>query len=334
VLTGLCVSGVAGSGAVATVSSGKIKIQSLTRGVNSKIAIYDGPVTAAMGWKGTGITMNPYVVAASQSTPVNNLIYTQASPLDAPVDPAIAVTTSNVTYQLGNVASLQPGTYFVYALDVPKSNLVANYANPCGIGFIRFQVGTTNVDKNVATCKDCHGDTVFHLDWAHPHPAPFDADACKACHDYSHPSVGEMFSNQGGTSQNGWSGYGAMPISRRVHGVHFGHYLEHSEEIYANATKATFGWIIFPQDVRNCTKCHSQSDTWKQKPSRLACLGCHDSDAAKVHGKLMTDIADPGDPYGAGAQESCEVCHGEDAAFSPDKVHSISNPYVSPYPRE
>jgi OmcA/MtrC family decaheme c-type cytochrome len=125
-----------------------------------------------------------------------------------------------------------------------------------------------------------------------------------------------------------------MPIVRRVHGVHFGHYLEHSEEIYANATKATFGEIIFPQDVRNCTKCHAETDTWKQKPSRMACLACHDSDEAKAHGKIMTYIPDPTDPYGPLAQESCIICHGENAEFSADKVHDISSPYVPPYPRQ
>ena len=332
-ITNLCVSGIAGSGAVASVSSGKVKITSLTRGANSTIAIYNGPVTTAMGWKSAGVTMDPFVTAASLSTPANNLIYTQASPLDAPVDPAITVTTTNITYQLSNVSGLTPGTYFVFALDVPKSNTVANYANPCGIGFISFQVGTTNVDKKIATCTDCHGNTVFHLDWAHPHPAPFDADACKACHDYSHPNVGDMFSNQGGTSQNGWAGFGAVPISRRVHGVHYAHYLEHPEEIYSGATSNTFSWIIFPQDVRNCTKCHSQTDTWKQNPSRVACLACHDSDAAKAHGKIMTYMPTPSDPYGPDAEESCEVCHGDDTAFSPDKVHAISGPYVPPYPR-
>jgi len=88
-----------------------------------------------------------------------------------------------------------------------------------------------------------------------------------------------------------------------------------------------------PQDIRNCTKCHAETDSWKQKPSRMACLACHDSDEAKVHGLLMTYIPDQDDPYGPKAQESCVVCHGKDTAYSPDKVHSISNPYVPPYPR-
>jgi OmcA/MtrC family decaheme c-type cytochrome len=125
-----------------------------------------------------------------------------------------------------------------------------------------------------------------------------------------------------------------MPIINRVHGIHYGRYLAHPEEIYANATVDTFGHMIFPQDVRNCTKCHAQSDSWKKKPSRIACLACHDEDDAKAHGKLMTYMPDPSDPYGPKSVETCDICHGADADLSVEKVHSISKPYVPPYRRE
>src|SRR5207248_728899 len=35
----------------------------------------------------------------------------------------------------------------------------------------------------------------------------------------------------------------------------------------------------FPQDIRNCTKCHSNAplaDNWKNKPNRKTCGACHD----------------------------------------------------------
>jgi OmcA/MtrC family decaheme c-type cytochrome len=217
---------------------------------------------------------------------------------------------------------------------VPKAGKVANLTAAAGIGHLTFQVGSTNVEKKIANCTTCHNDTIFHLTGGGVHPAPFDADYCTACHDYGHTAPGDMFKNQGGTSLAGWSGFGAMPIVRRVHGVHFGAYLDHPEEIYANATKDTFGHIIFPVDVRNCTKCHNESTTWKENPSRIACLACHDSTDAKMHGLLMTFMSDPNDPYGPGAWETCTICHGKDAAFSPDKVHAIGKPYVPPYPRE
>lgn len=321
-----------GAKATASGTTG-VSIKTLIQGANARFEVYNGDVTTAMGWKrGPNTTMEPDVTIAAGFTPSNDL-RALSDPLDY-LDPQVTRGTNAITYQLDDVAGLGAGTYHAYAYILPKTNKVAGL-NLVAIGFAEFQVGSTNVEKKIATnCSDCHKDTIFHLTSGPQHPAPFDVDYCVACHDYGHNAPGEMFKNQGGTSLNGWSGFGAMPIVRRVHGVHFAHYLEHSEEIYANATKDTFGAIIFPQDVRNCTKCHSDRDEWKQQPSRLACLACHDSDAAKAHGKIMTFMGDPADPFGPKSVETCDICHGAGAEFSPDKVHRITNPFVPPYPRE
>jgi OmcA/MtrC family decaheme c-type cytochrome len=64
----------------------------------------------------------------------------------------------------------------------------------------------------------------------------------------------------------------------------------------------TFNSIAFPQDIRNCTKCHdgsatstaqtAQGDDWKNVPSRLACGGCHDGiDFATGKGVTLADAA-------------------------------------------
>jgi hypothetical protein len=277
--------------------------------------------------------MEPDVTVAAGSTPSNDL-RALTDPLDFS-DPMVTRTNGFITYQLDDVASLAPGSYGVYVYYLPKAGKIAGITNSVGLGQIMFQVGTATPEKKIATnCQDCHGKTIFHLSSGPIHPTKFDTDYCKACHDYGHTTSGDAFKNQGGTSLNGWSGYGAVPVVRRVHGIHFAHYLDHSEEIYANATKTTFSGIIFPQDVRNCTKCHAESDAWKQAPSRLACLACHDSDAAKTHAKIMTYIPDLTDPYGPLSVETCEICHGQDAQFSADKVHDIASPYVPPYPRD
>jgi hypothetical protein len=319
-------------GAIAGVSGARVQIRTMIRGAAARIEIYSGEVTTAMGWKAKGVVLEPDVFVAAVSTPGNEL-RPVTDPLDF-VDLMVTRTPTNILYQLDDVAALAPGTYGVYAYWLPVAGKIPGITNLTGLGQINFQVGTATAEKKIATnCSDCHGDTIFHLYEGPIHAATFDTDYCKACHDYSHPNTGDMFKNQGGTSLNGWSGFGAMPINRRVHGAHRGNYLEHPEQIYANATVDTFGHIIFPQDIRNCTKCHAETDTWKQRPSRVACLACHDTDQAKTHGLLMTYIPDPSDPYGPKAQESCEVCHGSERAYSPDKVHAISKPYVPPYPR-
>ena len=156
---------------------------------------------------------------------------------------------------------------------------------------------------------------------------PFNPDICKNCHDYERQMTGRV-----GWAQANW-GFGAGPLARRIHGVHFGRYLNKPGEIHP---RVDYSGVIFPQDVRNCVKCHSAdtTGTWKTAPSRLACLACHDSDAANAHGKLNTLDPTPNDPFSGDEVESCKTCHGAGRQFSPDKVHNISDPYKTPYPRE
>ena len=124
-------------------------------------------------------------------------------------------------------------------------------------------------------------------------------------------------------------------LSRRIHGVHFGRYLDYPEQIYAG-NPDLFKGAIFPQDVRNCTKCHDPkgSPAWKENASRLACTGCHDSTLSVGHSKAMTIYSTPADPWSADRVETCNICHGKDRPYSADKVHNISEPYRPPYPRE
>lgn len=331
------------SGVTVTSTATNVSIKSNIQGENSRIDIYNSAVTTIMGWKrggvpysgGTtpGVTVEPYVNPGRASYPTNDL-RELSDPLDYS-DPNVIRNVENITYQLDDVAGLPPGTYMVYVWIQPIAGRNANVSRPA-IGFINFQVGTEKEEPKVATnCKDCHGNSIWHLDEGPQHPEPFDPDYCKACHDYGRYNTGDGFDRLGGTSQNGWSGYGAVPISRRVHGVHFGRYLEHPEQIYAGNPDA-FNEVIFPQDVRNCTKCHDPqgSPAWKEQPSRLACMACHDSNAANSHAKLMTEYPTPSDSWSDDRVETCTICHGAGRELSPDKVHNISNPYKPPYPRE
>jgi len=231
-------------------------------------------------------------------------------------DPRATRTADSIIYQLETITNLTAGTYTVF--------VQARETSITDLKVINFQVGTATSEKMVATsCTDCHGDTKMHGSY------PFNPDLCKSCHDYENQLAGRT-----GWLDSNW-GFGAAPLSRRVHGVHFGNYLEKPEEIHGEEdAEEHFGHIIFPMDVRNCTKCHSQSVTWTEKPNRLACLACHDSDAAIVHATLMTYDPTPAEPYSGDEWETCTVCHGEDRDFTPRVVHSIADPYVPPYLRE
>ncbi len=316
-----------------------INIQSSLMGDKSRIEIYNSPVTTIMGWKPAGLdiiehgvvvgktvgtTMEPFVIVGQVSTHANGLRPPTTS--TAYKDPNITINPGSITYQLFDVVGLKPGTYMVFSYANPVAGRMPDYTRPSALGFTTFQVGTATPDKKVATdCADCHGNNLFHLDTGAIHPAYFDTDQCTACHDYYRSGTGEGYSRTGGNSTSGWAGYGTKPISARLHGVHFGAYLGRPDEVYAGNPNA-FSEVIFPQDVRNCTKCHTAatSGTWVTKPSRLACMACHDSDSAKAHGMLNM----------AGTVETCNTCHGSGKEFATDKVHNISKPYVPPYARE
>jgi len=231
-------------------------------------------------------------------------------------NPGIVRSATDITYQLADVVGLKAGTYTVYVQ-------ISHVDNPVSVEVINFQVGTETEEQKICTnCTDCHDDTRQHGSY------PFNPDICKNCHDYQNQLPGKT-----GWDDSNW-GFGAAPLARRIHGVHFGHYLHAPLEVYARPDRFDVSTIIFPQDVRNCTKCHADNPVWKEEPSRLACLACHDSIETIFHGALMTFDPTWDEPYSGDEIETCVVCHGAGADFSPDKMHNISDPYKPPYPRE
>lgn len=99
---------------------------------------------------------------------------------------------------------------------------------------------------------------------------------------------------------------GNLPVL--VHKIHMGEDLAKDGYNFANVL---FNEVTFPQDKRNCTKCHdgttgapnatAQGDHWKTNPSRLACGACHDN----------VDFA-TGANHPGGVQlddHNCTLCH-------------------------
>ena len=72
-------------------------------------------------------------------------------------------------------------------------------------------------------------------------------------------------------------------LPNHIHKIHMGEFLAKKNYNYGGVL---YNEVRFPQDLRNCTKCHdgsatstaqtAQGDNWKNAPSRLACGACHD----------------------------------------------------------
>jgi OmcA/MtrC family decaheme c-type cytochrome len=128
-----------------------------------------------------------------------------------------------------------------------------------------------------------------------------------------------------------------------VHKIHAGRLL-HSKlatggEDYAiwgyGNTKHDYAEVGFPQDLRNCTKCHTganpatpQGDNWKTKASREACLTCHankdGSDWFNIH-KILNSNQDPNAAATLMPSSVCAGCHAPGTAIAPERVHWNQN---------
>lgn len=69
-------------------------------------------------------------------------------------------------------------------------------------------------------------------------------------------------------------------------------------------------------------------------PTRIACNGCHDSDAAIAHTTLMTIDPTPANPFSGDESESCATCHGANRDFAVSTgIMNVNTPFQFPYVR-
>jgi OmcA/MtrC family decaheme c-type cytochrome len=126
------------------------------------------------------------------------------------------------------------------------------------------------------------------------------------------------------SSTNKLDGRALGNLPNYIHKIHAGPLLTNQNYNYGGLT---FADVKYPQDVRNCTKCHdgsatstaqtAQGDNWKSVPNRLACGSCHDGiNFATGTGVTMADAlagntsTSHAHPAGAQADDSlCSLCH-------------------------
>lgn len=283
-------------------SAGKVVVRTRNLGDMYSLQFLAGDVN-------TAIFGGDVSIAAIGGSSVSVQLYKAKSTTTS--DPRITWTTGSITYQLDAVDNLKAGTYVasVEIADIGRKS-GTEYKTP-SIAKTLFQVKQADEELPIAgNCKLCHQGADGRGLIFDPvrHRKVFDGtaiDQCTGCHDYQ---------NGAGRTPNSRGWVGALPIGYRVHAVHMGSDLHtpnttvsHSDEIPARH------WDIkFPQDIRNCETCHDPATTsgsWKSKPSRIPCSGCHDSQAAQAHFVAFTADRTPADPWSGDEVESCAVCH-------------------------
>jgi OmcA/MtrC family decaheme c-type cytochrome len=195
--------------------------------------------------------------------------------------------------------------------DLPKVNATFDFVPSGG------NVTTTREIVKTANCNSCHNIVVGH-------GTRVETKLCVTCH------------NPGSWVDS------STPVDFKVmiHKIHRGEDLPSGG--YAVGS-SDFSDVKFPQDIRNCTKCHdgsdptaddytAQGDNWKTQPSWQACGSCHDDIDFTKNGVVGAPNYDPaGHPGGKLADTLAEIdnsqclgCHSEGKwAGSIEEKHTL-----------
>jgi len=306
-------------------------------------------------------------------------------------DPKLELTPDAIVYRFDTIDPEIPAGTYTLMITVADEDSAGDGTTPTTYHYELVQIGTATEERLIASnCMACHDyDKRWHENADRGDGYPFSTNFCGSCHDYKQQRGGMNASTGQSYSwlSSQW-GFGAQPHSKRLHGLHFGNYLEKPREVHSGYQVDK---VIFPVDVRNCEKCHATANSkfpsgaqynvmgtqkgvrdanatvlasWANgpfqagkggtaaeveagtadfeitsgsnvtKPGRIACNGCHDTDAAIAHTTLMTLDPTPENPWSGDEQESCQSCHGAGAAFEISKhVMNVSDPFQFPYAR-
>ncbi len=217
---------------------------------------------------------------------------------------AVQLTYTNAS---GNLVAANP--YFDFTVDASGKSVPVT------------DPSKTRKMTDVASCNGCHEKLAIHGG------GRVDTQYCVLCHN---PSTVDP--NSGNN----------LNLATMVHKIHSARLLAGAAG-GENMTIGTgdFTEVGFPQDLRNCTKCHSavnpstpQGDNWKTVPSQRACLTCHanktGSDWDTSHqvfarDPLVTGVTNPAAKAKDLADSTCVACHKVGSAISPERVHWNQN---------
>jgi OmcA/MtrC family decaheme c-type cytochrome len=156
------------------------------------------------------------------------------------------------------------------------------------------------VDK--ASCNGCHNPITAHGSRVEP-------AYCVMCHNVD--TQDKTASPTAGAPANT-----SVDFKLMIHKIHMGEHLMNGFKVGTS----DFTDVKFPQDVRNCTKCHDgsanathktpQGDNWKNIPSRNACGACHDGINFTTGGGMNLAGTYAGHIGGAQSDDTkCALCH-------------------------
>ena len=188
--------------------------------------------------------------------------------------------------------------------DLPKVNGIYTF-RPDGA-----PITTSKEIVNIAKCNECHNELEAHDE-------RIEAKYCVTCHNPG--SIDAQSTNTVDFKVMIHKIHQSVDLPSVVGGGTYSIY-GFNPATFQGDLEYDFSNIVFPQDTRNCTKCHDgsdpatpQGDAW-QIPSVLACGSCHDdvnfSDGTNHDGGPQTD-------------GTCITCHDGTIAKTTEEAHAI-----------
>lgn len=172
--------------------------------------------------------------------------------------------------------------------------------------FVPSGGSTSGVRNVVATedCNSCHNPLALHGGNRR------DVDLCITCHTSQiiDPDTGDTVDHVDPDTNNN------LGLAIMAHKIHYGAELPSVQNdmpyqiIGFMDSVHDYSESVFPQDIKNCTKCHTdnatQGDNFKNNPTRAACGSCHDDvDFATGENHPVVQLTD----------NNCSGCHIPDS---------------------
>lgn len=168
--------------------------------------------------------------------------------------------------------------------------------------------GNVTTSKSVVhkdACNECHHELALHGG------GRIETEYCVACH------------NPGTTDANSGNN---LDLSVMVHRIHMGEELPEPYTIWGyRDSEHDYSTVVYPQDHRNCTKCHSaekamtpDGDNWAERPTIQACGSCHE------------DVDFSNHPYEGLAQNDNSLCAQCHIPYSSSLEFAVENAHTNP----
>lgn len=295
------------------------RTRSAATGTSSSAAVqatFDNPAHPSQTNGHTdGITSDAAVMASRVVyNPDGYYTYTFATDITDPAQTKGSLDGSSVIFE--------PGLTHRVALQVAYRNAAGErvVANPYfdftidanGNAVTVTDPSSTRIMSDVDSCNGCHEDLTVHSGGRN------DVQYCVMCH------------NPRGVDANSGN---SLTMATMIHSIHAGRLLA-SNGVNYTVRPYDYTQVGFPQDLRNCSVCHSadnpatpQGGNWTKLTTKEACLSCHVSNAGSEWDTSHAVFANTLVGAGAAAKDltnaQCAACHVGNIA--PERVHFNQN---------